>query len=171
MQDPNDRRKPPARHSGADRSSPYPVSRLAPSFDLVDLAKELQQADQVITSRLGGQLQVIAEQVRSLQAQARRILEAAREDQRLHHARCAFKRIPGRVYHLYEDADGVAAFSMLSPDDWNGRPPKPYLGAYRLESDLSWTPAAQSDRGDDSRLLVQRLLATDNDPAIGPRDG
>ena len=67
----------PKIHRGADRSSPYPVSRLAPSFDLIDLATEIDQADKMVGSRLGGQLQVIAEQVRSLQAQARRILEAA----------------------------------------------------------------------------------------------
>lgn len=161
MQTNDNQSNPPKIHRGADRSSPYPVSRLAPGFDLVDLAKEIKQADQMVGSRLGGQLQVIAEQVRSLQAQARRILEAAREDQRLHHARCSFKRIPGHIYHLYEETDGTPAFSMLSPDDWNGQPPKRFLGSYRLESDLSWTPAEKIDAdADDSRQLVNRLLAS-----------
>ncbi|MGD1983928.1 MAG: DUF2452 domain-containing protein [Chromatiaceae bacterium] len=153
------KRQPPTRHDGPAHSSPYPVSRLAPGFGLVDLAQELEQADAMIGSRLGGQLQVIAEQVRSLQAQARRILEEAREDQRLHRARCNFKRIPGHVYHLYEGPAGIPEFSMLSPADWNGRPPKPYLGAYRLELDMSWSPAGESDHRDESRQLVQRLLA------------
>ena len=62
-------------HRGADHSSPYPVSRLAPGFGLVDLAHEIEQADQMVAGRLGAQLEVIAEQVRSLQAQARRILD------------------------------------------------------------------------------------------------
>jgi hypothetical protein len=145
-------------HRGADHSSPYPVSRLAPSFGLVDLAREIEQADQMVTARLGAQLQVIAEQVKALQAQARQILEQARADQRLHHARCAFRRIPGRIYHLYQEPDGGLAFSMLSPDDWRGQPPKPFLGSYRLESDMSWTPAEVADRPDDSRQLVARLL-------------
>jgi hypothetical protein len=161
MADDGDSPDRPRRHQGADHSSPYPVSRLAPGFDLVDLAREIDQADQMVSSRLGSQLQIIAEQVRALQAQAREILSRAHEDQRLHHARCAFRRIPGHIYHLYEDADGGPVFSMLSPADWGGRPPKPFLGSYRLENDMSWSAADAADSGDDSRRLVNRLLATD----------
>lgn len=148
----------PTIHQGADYCSPYPVSRLAPSFGLVDLAREIEQADQMLSSRLGAQLQVIAEQVKALQAQAKQILEQARSDQRLHHARCAFRRIPGRTYHLYEEPDGGLAFSMLSPEDWRGRPPRPFLGSYRLENDMSWTPAGADQRPDGSRQLVAQLL-------------
>ena len=162
---PKPARIPPRIHQGSDHSAPYPVSRLAPAFDLVDIAREIQVADRMINGRLGGQLEVIAEQVRSLQAQARRILERAREDQRLHRARCNFQRRPGHVYHLYEDADGGCAFSMLSPDDWRGRPPRPYLGAYRLENDLSWTALDAERPVDDGRALVARLLSAD--PADG----
>ena len=155
MSNQNDRRRAPTPHDGPSHSSPYPVSRLAPGFGLVDLAREIEQADQAVSSRLGSQLHVIAEQVKALQAQAREILEQARADQRLHHARCAFRRIPGKVYHLYDD-DGSLVFSMLSPDDWRGRPPHRFLGSFRLENDLRWTPA---DAGrDDSRDLVDRLL-------------
>jgi hypothetical protein len=138
------------------------VSRLAPGFGLVELAREIEQADQVVAGRLSSQLQVIAEQVRSLQAQARGILDRARDDQRLHHARCAFRRIPGHVYHLYEEPDGRLAFSMLSPADWRGTPPKPFRGSFRLENDLSWTAAdaaGQQDHRQESRQLVTRLLA------------
>ncbi len=145
-------------HRGADYSSPYPVSRLAPGFGLVDLAHEIQQADQMVAGRLAAQLEVIAEQVRSLQAQARRILEQAREDQRLHHARCAFQRKAGHTYHLYEEPDGSLAFSMLSPDDWGGDPPRPFRGSFRLQSDSSWTPAENVKKPDDSRRLVAGLL-------------
>ena len=155
-------------HQGEDRSSPYPVSRLAPSFGLTDLAREIEQADRMVSGRLSGQLEVIAEQVRALQAQARRILDQARQDQQLHRARCAFKRIPGHVYHLYAEDDGGSAFSMLSPADWGGKPPKPFLGSYRLESDMSWTamdPLSTDNRRDDSRQLVSQLLA-----AVGRHD-
>ena len=122
----------------------------------------------MVSGRLSGQLEVIAEQVRALQAQARRILDQARQDQQLHRARCAFKRIPGHVYHLYAEDDGGSAFSMLSPADWGGKPPKPFLGSYRLESDMSWTamdPLSTDNRRDDSRQLVSQLLA-----AVGRHD-
>jgi len=152
------RRDKPIIHQGADHSAPYPVSRLAPGFGLVDLAREIEQADRMVSARLGSQLQVIAEQVKALQAQAHKILAQADEDQRLHRARCAFLRIPGHTYHLYEETDGGLAFSMLSPEDWGGQPPKPFRGSYRLESDLSWTPADAVGQPDDSRQLVSRLV-------------
>lgn len=166
MNDSSDRRKPPVLHDGPGHNSPYPVSRLAPGFGLVDLAREIEHADQAVAGRLGAQLEVIAEQVKSLQAQARKILEQARSDQRLHHARCAFRRIPGKTYHLYEQADGSLAFSMLSPDDWGGRPPQTFVGSYRLENDMSWIPAEKVDASrDDSRALVAGLLAACSETA------
>jgi len=157
----------PLIHQGADHSAPYPVSRLAPGFGLVDLAREIEQADQMVASRMGSQLQVIAEQVKALQTQAHQILARAHEDQRLHHARCSFRRIPGHVYHLYEEPDGSLAFSMLSPADWHGQPPKPFCGSYRLENDMSWAPADGVEQPDDSRQLIARLLATRDGTAEG----
>lgn len=157
-------------HQGAGHSSPYPVSRLAPSFGLTDLAREIEQADRMVSGRLGAQLQVIADQVKALQTQARQILEQARADQRLHRARCAFRRIPGHIYHLYREPDGGLAFSMLSPEDWHGQPPKPFVGSYRLENDMSWTPAGAPQQPDDSRQLVARLLAAAQETGETPAD-
>jgi hypothetical protein len=145
-------------HEGADHNAPYPVSRLSPGFELVDLAREIAAADQVLEVRTSSKLRVIADQIRALQTEARAILEETRRDQELFRARCNFKRIPGRTYHLYRHDDGSLHFSMLSPEDWNGKPPHVYEGSYRLENDMSWTPAEEADRPDDSRALVKRLL-------------
>lgn len=145
-------------HEGADHSAPYPVSRLAPAIDLVDLAKDIARADDMVTARTSSQLRVIADQVKALQQEAKKILASAQRDQQLHHARCNFQRKPGHVYHLYRRSNGQTEFSMLSPDDWNGSPPQEYLGSYRLEADMSWTPLEELDKADDSRELVQRLL-------------
>lgn len=148
-------------HPGDQRSSPYPVSRLAPSFGLVELAEQLEQADRMVSGRANAQLAQIAGQIRTLQAQAREVLEAAHEDMQLHLARCSFKKIPGKVYHLYRQADGGLHFSMLSPGDWNGRPPHEFAGSYRLESDMSWVPADQEPAPADPELL--QLLALQRD--------
>ncbi len=145
-------------HRGEDHASPYPVSRLAPAFDLVDLAKQINQADQMVNTRVSAKLKVIADQIKALQQEARSVLEEAQKDQELHRAQCNFKRIPGKIYHLYAKADGTRYFSMLSPEDWRGNPPHEYLGAYRLENDMSWTPAEKLDTPDDTRELVNRLL-------------
>ncbi len=127
-------------HHGPDRSAPYPVSRLAPAVELVDLAQEIARADEVIRARSNAELRLIAEQIRSLQAKAREILEAAQRDQDLHRIPCSCRRVPGKVYHLYRRDDGSRYFSLLSPADWGGHPPHTHQGAYRLEPDMRWTP-------------------------------
>ena len=147
-----------ANHQGDNRSSPYPVSRLSPQVELVDLARQISEADSMVNNRVSAKLKVIADQIRSLQNEARSVLEEAKQDQELHHADCQFKRIPGKLYHLYRKPDGSSYFSMLSPEDWNGRSPHSYVNSYRLESDLSWTPLEKLDEDDDSRELVNRLL-------------
>ena len=145
-------------HDGEAMSSPYPVSRLAAQIDLVDIARDLERADQAVNLRVTAKLEVIAEQIRSLQAQARRVLESAQRDHFLHHARCNFKRIPGQTYHLYRKPDGSTYFSMVAPGDWGGTPPHTFVGSYRLEPDMSWVPAEQPAGDDSARRLVARLL-------------
>jgi len=150
-----------ALHRGPDHAAPYPVSRLAPAIELVDLAREIAQADTMVNSRVSAKLKVIADQVRSLQAQAREALEQASRDQALHHAQCNFQRRPGHIYHLYCRTDGSRYFSMLAPADWRGGAPHSFEGSYRLEADMSWTPLDGEGPAadDDSRELVARLLA------------
>lgn len=145
-------------HRGDARSSPYPVSRLAPAFQAPELAAEIARAESMLSARTGAKLRVIADQIKALQAEARKVLAEAREEQALTHAECAFKRIPGKVYHLYRKAPGGSFFSMLSPADWRDAPPHEFLGSYRLEADYSWTPAEQLDQRDDTGALVDELL-------------
>lgn len=72
------------RHTGPDRSSPYPVSRLAPALELVDLAKEIAQADEMLNTKASAKLKVIADQVKALQSEAVSVLEEAKRDRDLH---------------------------------------------------------------------------------------
>lgn len=122
-----------------DRASPYPVSRLAPAFDLVDIAREIQDADRVLGAVVGGQLDVIAEQIRALQDKARSLLARAERDGELHRATCQFKKRPGATYHLYRRPNGELFFSMISPAEWGAQTPHPFEGSYRLELDMSFT--------------------------------
>jgi len=146
------------RHRGPARSAPYPVSRLSAPIDLVDAAKQIQEADKLLSTRADSKLRVIADQIRALQEEARSVLEEAQRDQDLHRARCNFERRAGKIYHLYRKADDGLYFSMLSPADWNGEPPDAYVDSYRLEADMSWTRVEDLDRPDDSAELVQQLL-------------
>lgn len=146
------------RYRGPEHSSPYPVSRLAPAFTLVDVAKEIEHADQLVGAVTANKLKVIVDQIRSLQEQAESILESARRDVHLHHARCAFKRLPGQTYHLYRRSEKETYFSMLSPKDWRGKAPHEFIGSYRLEVDMSWTPVDEIDKRDEEDAVVQKLL-------------
>jgi hypothetical protein len=129
-------------HRGPAHSSPYPVSRLAPAHDLVDVAREIQQADAMVGAVVSNKLDLISEQIRGLQAKAREILDAAARDSELHRVRCNFSKTPGQTYHLYRHPDGSRYFSMLSPDDWRGSPPHPFEGSFRLDVDQSWKQAS-----------------------------
>lgn len=145
-------------HPGEARTSPYPVSRLAPAFDGGDLAAEVAKAEAMLNARTGAKLRVIADQIQTLQQEARKVLADAQEEQALARAACSFKRIPGKTYHLYRRGDGQSFFSMLSPADWGGASPDAFLGSYRLEVDYSWTPAERADRGDETGAMVDQLL-------------
>lgn len=144
-------------HEGPASSSPYPLSRLAPTFDLVDVAREIQKADAALGNVTVAKLRTIAEQIRALQAQAAAVLDDARRATALHHAICRFQKRPGHVYHLYLRADGARYFSMLSPADW-GSTPDAFEGSFRLEADMTWTPLADAEKHDEEEAKLRGLL-------------
>ncbi len=144
-------------HEGAAHAAPYPLSRLSASHDLVDVAREIRDADASLGNVTVAKLRVIAEQIRSLQAQAAAVLDEAREASELHRAACSFKRRPGHVYHLYRRPDGARYWSMLSPDEW-GTPPDAFEGSYRLEVDMTWTRVEDLEARDTIDEPLRKLL-------------
>ncbi len=128
-----------ASYEGPAHASPYAMSRLSAPIDLVDTAREIQKADALLSTVTGGKLHMIAEQIRSLQEQARTILDEARRSAELHRAECRFQKRVGHIYHLYRKGQRLY-FSMLSPEEWGGHPPHAYEGSYRLMADMAWAP-------------------------------
>ena len=128
------------KHVGAARTSPYPMSRLAPVHDLVDVAKQIASADSMLGAVASAELAQIADQIRTLQERARDVLAAASASLEIHRVQCSFQKRPGHVYHLYARADGTLWLSMIAPHEWGGedadRQPR---GSYRLELDQSFT--------------------------------
>jgi len=160
------------KHDGPQRTSPYPTSRLAPVHDLVDVARQIADADAMLGAVASAELTQIADQIRALQERARVVLDAARESLSLHHARCSFVKRPGHVYHLYEQAAGDRWLSMIGPDEWGSSPSdRSFLGSYRLELDQSWTRVDVAASGASPRLtlraseLVVGSLPAGRDPA------
>lgn len=148
------------RETTPDRAMTYPTSRLGAKIELVDMAREIEKADETIGLVVGGKLDTIREQMRALQEQARRLLEEARDASQLHRAMCSFRKIPGKIYHLYRRDDGELYFSMLSPDDWRGAPPHPFQGSYRLDADLGFSLVGAGPERErvDARAMIRNLL-------------
>lgn len=116
---------------------------MSAKHDLIDMAREIQAADSVLSAVAAGKLETIARQIRALQQEAARTLEQARLDAELHRASCNFKKIPGKIYHLYRRTPAEPYFSLLSPDDWGGKPPHVHVGSFRLEADMRFTATTE----------------------------
>lgn len=149
----------PDRERSPQAASPYPLSRMSAPHDLIDVAREIQQADSSLAAVAGAQLETIARQIRELQREAARVLEATRRDAELHRASCRFKKIPGHVYHLYRRPNGELYFSMLSVADWHGAPPHAYEGSFRLEADMRWTPEGDIEARERAIRELRPLLS------------
>ncbi|XP_004645994.1 uncharacterized protein C1orf50 homolog [Octodon degus] len=145
--------------------SPYHTHRVGDPLDLVALAEQVQKADEFIRANATSKLSVIAEQVQHLQEQARKVLEEARRDADLHHIACNMVKKPGNIYYLYQRESGQRYFSIISPKEWGASCPHDFLGAYKLQHDLSWTPYEDIEKQDSRLSIMNRLL---NQPVAMP---
>jgi len=144
--------------------STYRTNR-AGHTDLVQLAQEVQRADEEVKHMACGKLQMIAEQMRFLQQQAQRVLEEAKESSQLHNAKCNLVKIPGKMYYLYERESGDNYFSLLAPQEWSDCPHK-FLDAYRLEHDKSWTKIEDIKRKDQEQKIINDLMNQGRVPSL-----
>lgn len=86
------------------------------------------------------------------------MLEDAKKDADLHHAACNVVKKPGNAYYLYVRESGQRYFSILSPKDWGPGCPHKFLGAYKLQFDMSWTPLEDAERRDAEINIMDKLL-------------
>ena len=128
-------------------------------FDLVELASQIQTADKFTRATAGSKLQVIAEQVRFLQQQAKTILEEANLNNQLHHIACNFKKVPGKIYYVYKRDSGKNYMSMISPEEW-GRGCPEFVAAYKLEYDMTFTPYDKITKREDDDKIIDKILKT-----------
>uniref|UniRef100_A0AAY5EU26 Chromosome 1 open reading frame 50 n=1 Tax=Electrophorus electricus TaxID=8005 RepID=A0AAY5EU26_ELEEL len=103
-------------------------------------------------------LTVIADQIRCLQEKARKVLEDAKRDAELHHTACNVVKKAGDTYYLYERESGQRYFSILSPKEWGPSCPHKFLGAYKLQHDMSWTPIEELEKRDGEMSVMDKLL-------------
>nr|ACO10901.1 C1orf50 homolog [Caligus rogercresseyi] len=130
-------------------------------FDLVELASEIQKADDFTIATAGSKLSVIVEQMKFLQQQARKVLEESNRNKEPNHIACNFKKVPGKIYYVYKRSSGQEYISMLSPKEWGDRCPE-FLGAYKLESDMTWTPLDKVNQRQNDHKIINQLLSSDH---------
>lgn len=127
-------------------------------MDLVELAQHVQRADEYTRANVSNKLTVIVDQIKYLQEQARKILEKANTDAALHQAACNMVKKPGNIYYLYQRSSGQKYFSLLSPEEWGPSCPHQYLGGFRLEADMSWTPVNEVVQRDTDMLTINAIV-------------
>jgi len=126
-------------------------------MDIVELAKEVQKADEFTRANACSKLTVIADQIKYLQEQAKKTLETAHRDNQLHHAACNIVKKPGTMYYMYERESGQQYLSILSPQEWGASCPHEFIGAYRLEYDMSWTPIDEVEKRSEEIALMDKI--------------
>ncbi|XP_063991703.1 uncharacterized protein C1orf50 homolog [Diachasmimorpha longicaudata] len=155
---------------GAELINPHRTRKSSPQ-DLIQLAMEIQKADDYIRANAQNQLHVIAEQIKCLQMQAQKILQEAKEGHMLHHVACNFVKHPGKIYHLYERPSGQNYFSMLGPEEWGSTGPSQiFRGSYRLEHDNSWTPLSKIEAKNAELSALEKYLSQNSALAIDSTD-
>ncbi|XP_048417429.1 uncharacterized protein C1orf50 homolog isoform X2 [Stegostoma tigrinum] len=113
----------------------------------------LQLVSTYQTNRIGDPLDIV-----SLAQQIQKVLEDAKRDADLHHVACNIVKKPGTVYFMYRRDSGQKYFSILSPKEWGPTHPHEFLGAYKLQHDMSWTPYEEIEKRDSEVGLINKLL-------------
>uniref|UniRef100_A0A3B5QK46 Uncharacterized protein n=1 Tax=Xiphophorus maculatus TaxID=8083 RepID=A0A3B5QK46_XIPMA len=94
--------------SGMELVSSYQTNRVGDPMDP-------HSGDDFVKANACNKLTVIADQIRYLQEQAKKVLEEAKRDADLHHAACNIVKKPGNMYYLYQRPSGQKYFSIISP--------------------------------------------------------
>uniref|UniRef100_A0A3B5RB04 DUF2452 domain-containing protein n=1 Tax=Xiphophorus maculatus TaxID=8083 RepID=A0A3B5RB04_XIPMA len=153
--------------SGMELVSSYQTNRVG---DPMDPHSQVQKGDDFVKANACNKLTVIADQIRYLQEQAKKVLEEAKRDADLHHAACNIVKKPGNMYYLYQRPSGQKYFSIISPKEWGPSCPHPFLGAFKLQPDMSWTPVDEVEKRDAELAVMGKLLShqTALPPYTGP---
>ena len=95
----------------------------------MELAAHIQTADKFTRATAGSKLQIIADQLKYLQDQARKVLEDARLNALIHKTACNFKKVPGTTYYVYKNRKNpdTEFISMISPQVSQQGPDRPDL--------------------------------------------
>ncbi|XP_077567868.1 uncharacterized protein C1orf50 homolog [Stigmatopora nigra] len=143
---------------GLELVNSYATTKVGDPMDLVALATQLQKGDDFIKANTCNKLSIIADQIRYLQGVAKNVLEEAKRDTELHHAACNVVKKTGNIYYLYQQSSGQKYFSIISPKEWGQNCPHLFVGAFKLQHDMSWTPEDEVDKKDAAIAMMDKFL-------------
>ncbi|KAM4015404.1 uncharacterized protein C1orf50 homolog [Anomaloglossus baeobatrachus] len=134
-----------SRPSRVQLVSTYQTHRIGDPSNLVELAQQVQKADDFIRANACNRLTVIAEQIRILQEQARKFTKYLLFEVITHKGGCSV------IYSYF--------FFLFHPlQDWGPSCPHEFLAAYKLQHDMSWTPFENIERRDAEISIIDKLL-------------
>ena len=85
------------------------------------------------------QMKNIEEQIRLLAAQAQKIKERLELSESVYSCQIRFEPIVGKIYHLYEDLDGIRHLSLIGPMEWGKSFPfQSFIASMKLLADHTW---------------------------------
>ncbi|XP_075995964.1 uncharacterized protein C1orf50 homolog [Genypterus blacodes] len=62
------------------------------------------------------------------------------------------------MYFLYQRPSGQKYFSIISPQEWGPSCPHQFVGAHKLQHDMSWSPLEEVDKRDAEIAIMDKLL-------------
>ncbi|KAK7579576.1 hypothetical protein V9T40_000205 [Parthenolecanium corni] len=132
-----------SKSGSANLSNPTLAEKVEPGY-LVRLASEIENANNFVFHAACGQLKIIEEQMNSLRKRALRILIDTKLSSTLNSLPCNFSKIPGHVYSVYQKPDSTYYISMISPEEWSYNSPHRFVGSYKFESCMKWSPVDEN---------------------------
>lgn len=111
------------------------INRLMESLALDQIQLQSNIEHTKSTSSSYAKLSIIFDQIKILHNMANDIIQHSELNNTLHSADCKFQKTPGNTYHFYTK-DNSLYCSLLSPDDWRGKPPHTHFGSFLLQHDF-----------------------------------
>lgn len=95
------------------------IDRLMKSLSITDLDASQKKDIMTFNTTTYGKLEMLFQQMYSLQKSAEQLIENAQLNKTLHQAQCNFIKVRGQVYHFYEREDNILYCSLISPTEWS----------------------------------------------------
>lgn len=107
-------------------------------YEIAELDEFTATVDSRLKQTVMTKIITISDQMRFLRQQLVNAVQEAQESSALNHTPCNFRKVPGNVYYLYQRPSEQNYFSLLSPSDWNEKPPHQFCGSYLYDHDFTW---------------------------------